>query len=242
MRETHERPVCHRADDLVSYLYGEAGPTDALDFRNHLQQCDACRSEFTAFNQLHSSIQDWRNEALGASFNPATVTVPANDATPFVRHERKLSALAALREFFTVSPLWLRGATAFAALLLCVLAVMMVARVPRKPAQVANVGDQKRHSEQEFQNAVNQAVEERVKELTAKDENPSPTDKQLKPKSAGPHPNRVELAASHQPKTGHPRPLNRQERQQLAADLRLTLPADEEDLFLALPEQEHPNQ
>src|SRR5215467_14123449 len=132
MKETHERPVCHRAEDLVSYLYGESGPTDALDFRNHLQQCDACRSEFTVFNQLHSSIQDWRSEALGASFSPAAA-VPASEATQLVRHERKLSALAALREFFSVSPLWLRGATAFAALLLCVLAVMMVARVTRKP-------------------------------------------------------------------------------------------------------------
>ena len=103
MREKSERPVCHRAEDLVSYLYGEAGASDALDFRNHLQQCDACRSEFAVFNQVHDSIQLWRSEALGASFDPAAVAEPAIDTTRFVRHERKLSALAALRGSRTCS-------------------------------------------------------------------------------------------------------------------------------------------
>src|ERR1051325_10850247 len=107
MRDTRERPVCHRAEDLVSYLYGEASASEALDFRTHLQQCDACRSEFAVFNQVHDSIQLWRDEALGASYAPVAITAPAIEATPFVRHERKLSALAALREFFTVAPLWL---------------------------------------------------------------------------------------------------------------------------------------
>jgi anti-sigma factor RsiW len=243
MKETHQRPVCHRAEDLVGYLYGEASPTDALDFRNHLQQCDACRSEFASFNQLHNSIKVWRDEALGASFNPMAVAVPASDATQFVRHERKLSAFAALREFFTVSPLWLRGATAFATLLLCVLAVMMVARVSRKPAVVATIDDQqRRYSEQDLQNEVNKAVEQKVRELRANNQNPSPAATDVKPKSAVQHPNPLQLASDRQPKNGHPRALNRQEREQLAADLRVVLPADEEDPFLAFPDQEHPNQ
>src|SRR5689334_16242174 len=120
MEEINQRPLCHRAEDLVSYLYGEANDADGADFRNHLQQCDACRSEFTVFNQVHESIVLWRNEALGASFHPAAVVSESTiDTREFVPRERKLSALAALREFFSVSPLWLRGATAFAGLLLC---------------------------------------------------------------------------------------------------------------------------
>src|SRR6266545_2842401 len=114
MRDINQRPLCHRAEDLVGYLYGEANDADAADFRRHLQQCDACRSEFSVFNQVHESIVLWRNKALGASFNSAAVVPAATiDSSEFVRHGRKLSALAALREFFTVSPLWLRGATAF---------------------------------------------------------------------------------------------------------------------------------
>ena len=77
MQDLNGRPVCHRAEDLVTYLYGEAGESDARDFRAHLQQCDACRSEFAVFDQMHESILVWRSEALGASFTPAAVVEPS---------------------------------------------------------------------------------------------------------------------------------------------------------------------
>src|SRR5438874_6297862 len=172
MRAMNERPVCHRAEDLVTYLYGEASEADALDFRNHLRQCDSCRSEFTVFNQVHESISVWRNEALGTSFNPAaTPAKVAIEATPFIRHEPKLSALAALREFFTVSPLWLRGATAFAALLLCVLGIMMVARMSHKLVVVVQNGkDDNVSTRQQHEAEVNKAVDKKVSELSTKQE------------------------------------------------------------------------
>src|SRR5215467_14067209 len=239
MRETHERPVCHRAEDLVSYLYGEASPGDALDFRDHLQRCDACRSEFASFNQVHTSIQAWRSEALGASFKPeATAAEAAIESSQFVHHRRKLSAFAALREFFSVSPFWLRGATAFAGLLLCALGVMMVVRV-YKPAGVAKVYDQQKvYSEQEFRTAVNDAVDKKVRELTANKQK-SPAEEPKRKSTASP--NQPQLAVNRQQKNRQ-RDLNRQEREQLAADLRLTLPGDEEELPFMLPEQENPNQ
>ncbi len=240
MRDTHERPVCHRAEDLVSYLYGETSETDTFDFANHLQQCDACRSEFAVFNQVHDSIQLWRDEALGASFNPAHVASPvAIDSTQFVRHERKLSALAALREFFSVSPLWLRSATAFAALLLCVLGVMMIARMSRQPVGIAKIVDEKKYTQQELDTAVNSAVNRAQVELTAR-QNESTTTAvgPVEPRQSPKHPQ----VAANQTKNIRPRGLNRHEREQLAADLRLTLPADEEELLLALPEQDRPNQ
>src|SRR5688500_13432229 len=118
MRNINERPACHRAEDLVTYLYGEASATEVRDFATHMQQCDACCTEFTVFNQVHDSIVSWRNDALGVS--TAAIASPARVpiANSFERPERRLSALAALREFFKVSPVWLRGATAFAGLLL----------------------------------------------------------------------------------------------------------------------------
>src|SRR5712671_3600655 len=98
MPNINERPVCHRAEDLVTYLYGEASEADARDFAAHLQQCDACRSEFGVFQQVHDSILTWRNEALGPAFSPADVAVETRvDSTRLVQHEHKLSALAALR-------------------------------------------------------------------------------------------------------------------------------------------------
>ena len=221
MRDMNERPVCHRAEDLVTYLYGEANKADALDFRNHLRQCDSCRSEFTVFNQVHDSIEVWRNEALGASFNPAAIPAEAAIGSPqSIRHERKLSALAALREFFTGSSLWLRGATAFAALLLCVLGIMMVSRLQELEVEVKN------------------AVDKKVAELTNK-QDASTSIVATKEKSK-PVTNHLRLAANQQPKNPRPQRLSRQERDQLAADLRLTPSVDEEEL-LAFPEQEHPN-
>ena len=241
MRENNERPVCHRAEDLVTYLYGEASNADALDFRNHLQQCNACRSEFTVFSQVHNSIELWRNEALGASFNPAAITGTASiESNEFAQHERRLSALAAVREFFTVSPLWLRGVTAFAALLLCALGVMMISRSSQKPIAVANKGgNEKMYTQQQLQAEVSKAVDRKVRELTATTQNPasSVAGEKDKPK---PDKDRVQIATSRQPKTANQR-LTRQEREQLAADLRLTTPADEEEMMLAFPEQENPN-
>src|SRR5919201_1732595 len=111
MQEINERPICHRAEDLVTFLYGEATQAEAKDFAAHVERCDACRAEFAIFRQVHDSIAAWRNEALGSvAMSPAGSEV-ISESNIFVRPERKLTALAAVREFFTVSPLWLRGAT-----------------------------------------------------------------------------------------------------------------------------------
>src|SRR6266550_4883165 len=137
MTNIDERPICHRAEDLVTYLYGEASEVDAKDFDGHLKECAACRSEFAVFQQVHDSILVWRNEALGSAFNPTVLPVATvGESTQFVRPERRLSALGALREFFSVSPLWLRGATAFAALLLCALGVLTISRMLQRQPQV----------------------------------------------------------------------------------------------------------
>ena len=238
MRNSHERPVCHRTEDLVSYLYGEASPADAADFRNHLQQCEACRSEFTVFDQVHDAVQLWRNEALGASFTAAAVAPePATDSRQFVRPVRTLSAWAALREFFNVSPLWLRGATVFAGLLLCVLGVAMIARVSRKPADVPGTVADRRYTEQELRNEIDKAVNRTRAELTSKQiESPMTAGTSEEPR---PKVKRTQMAANQTPNV-RPRRLNRQEREQLAADLRLTAPADDDDLLIALPQQDIP--
>src|SRR2546430_13342004 len=152
MTKNNERPICHRAEDLVAYLYNEAGETDAQDFAVHAEQCDACRTELAVFRQVHESIVVWRNEALG-TFSPASRAADLASATAsvkLVRHERRLPALQALREFFSVSPLWLRGATAFAALLLCVLALVVLSRISKHPVQVAN-NDEKVYTKTQFE-------------------------------------------------------------------------------------------
>jgi len=240
MSNINERPACHRAEDLVTYLYGEASEVDARDFAVHLEQCDACRSEFGVFQQVHDSILLWRNEALGSAFNPAAVpvgtTVDSNhDSNHFVRHERKLSALAALREFFSVSPLWLRGAAGFAALLLCVLGVLTISRSWNQPVRTASKDADAKYTQRQLDEEVRKQVDQKLADLNAQHAVPKPPREANKPQETGP---RVAINRS-QPKAPRPRGLNRQEREQLAKDLRL-IPRDEDELPFALPDE--PNQ
>jgi anti-sigma factor RsiW len=237
MPNINERPVCHRAEDLVTYLYGEASEVEARDFASHLQQCDSCRSEFGGFQQVHESILHWRNEALGSALNPAAVSVERSVAsTQFVQHERKLTALAALREFFTVSPLWLRGAIGFAALLLCVLGVLTIARSWSQPVQLAIKAEEPKYSKEQFDQAVTKQVDQRLAQLNV----PQTAPRVEAPTSDKSKNNDAQLAANRvQPKTARPRGLSRQERVQLAADLRL-IPRDEDELPFGLSDE--PNQ
>jgi hypothetical protein len=236
MPNINERPVCHRAEDLVTYLYGEATEVDARDFAGHLQHCDACRSEFGVFQQVHDSILVWRNEALGSSLSPAAGLVESPvDSAVFIQPERKLTALAALREFFTVSPFWLRGAIGFAALLLCVLGVLTIARSRNQPAQLANKADESMYSKEQFDQAVKRQVDQRLAQLNVPQTAPKVEIPMPKPKD-----NETRIAVNRVPvKTQRPRGLSRQEREQLAADLRL-IPRDEDELPFGLSDE--PNQ
>lgn len=234
MRNTNERPVCHRAEDLVTYLYGEATATEARDFAAHLQQCDACRVEFTVFNQVHDSIVAWRNEALGSvvigeSQVISPVTQPAFESTTFVQHERNLSALASLREFFMVSPLWLRGATAFAGLLLCALLVFAVSRFWQEPAQVVrNDNSEEVYTEQQMKEEVQRQVaaaladQDKQKQMAVKT-----SDEKSQPRLA---------SSPVGSKSRRTRGLTQEEQVQLAADLGL-IPGREDELPYVLPDE-----
>lgn len=242
MQTMNERPVCHRSEDLVTYLYNEASAAEAQDFASHIETCEACRAEFAVFSQVHESILLWRNEALGAAFNPAAqvpvLTEATSDSTQFVRHERKLPALAALREFFSVSPLWLRGATAFAALLLCVLAGLTIARMSRRSTQIATVENPAKYSQQDVERARRQGVDEGIARISRK--NAEENGRATANVSSQGRAKGVQLASDRV--APRPRGLTRQERVQLAADLRLTPGLDDEELPFGLLEQSNPDQ
>jgi anti-sigma factor RsiW len=226
MQSTNERPVCHRAEDLVTFLYGEAGPAEARDFSAHMERCEACRTEFGLFNQVHKSIVTWRNEALGsAAAIPAPVSVPA---AAIHQPERRLSAWAALREFFAVSPLWLRGATAFAGLLLCVLLVFAASRLWEKPVDVVRT-DNPAANQQKFDQAVEQEVQKRLAELAQRkgEQETVPVKNQESDRGR---------MANNRVRSKRPKGLTQEERVQLAADLGL-ISGREEELPFVLPEE-----
>src|ERR1044071_5888611 len=101
MDNKQQRPVCHRAEDLIGYLYGEASTDEAHDFAQHLEQCELCKAEFASFSHVHAAILSWRNEALGSvslrTASPIVSDIAA--ANQFAQSQRRRSARAALREF-----------------------------------------------------------------------------------------------------------------------------------------------
>src|SRR5438445_601144 len=224
MNNIKQRPVCHRAEDLVSYLYDEASANDACDFAEHLEQCEACRTEFASFRHVHESIVLWRHEALGsASLGTSPTTDEVGGTYQFEPRQQKRSARAALREFFAGSPLWLRGATAFATFLLFALVLFAVSRMWTRAPQVPT-NNEKIFTRAEFDKAVNNevarinALKDTQNQTNRNATNNSPVRTGALRKTA-----RSQTARGQRPR------LTPQEREQLAADLRL-IPGREDDL------------
>jgi hypothetical protein len=134
---------CERGAELVTYLYSEATPGEARLFRQHLGVCAVCREELAAFGGVREAVGEWSAEALGSlpslNINEMLAPVaeirqtqelhqaPQNSLTPQTP-ARKRSAVAALREFFSLSPLWLRAGALAATLIVCALAALTLAR------------------------------------------------------------------------------------------------------------------
>lgn len=156
---------CGRGEELVSYLYGESGQPASRDFQRHLQSCASCREELAAFGGVRTSVAFWRDSLLAEAPAPSLSEsfAPAADVRPFVAAAPERSALAALRAFFSLSPLWLRAGTVAAALALCALAALAFRtgggeRVVMKTVEVPAAPDEKQ---------INALVEERVMQQLA---------------------------------------------------------------------------
>jgi hypothetical protein len=123
---------CARAHDLVNFLYGEADPAAARDFQTHLRACAECRGELAAFGEVRARVGEWRAEGLcdAPSLGLSGAFAPAAPLAILTttRATRVRSARAALREFFSLSPLWLRAGACAAPLFVCVLAALTLAR------------------------------------------------------------------------------------------------------------------
>lgn len=209
MKETMNSPSCERAPDLVAFLYHEMDERETREFQLHLQQCTHCREDAASLSAVRESITAWRDEAL-AGFVSTPVT------------KTRKSAIAALRQFFDLSPLWLKGVAAFAMVAFCVLAVIAVVKFQTNKAPSTNA--QAKYTEPD--------VNQKIKEALAKQTNA------IKPAETG-----VETATVVEPskpkKARVPtqlaksrRPLSKAEREQLAADLRLLSTSDEGSLLL----------
>ena len=195
----NEKAICERAVDLVSYLYGETDERETRDIETHLRECRPCQAEAASFGQVRESIVAWRDEVL-TGFIPSAVAV-----------KPRRSAIAAFRQFFDLSPLWLKGATAFAAVAFFALVVLVAVNVNKKtpPPVLANNNT---YTQEQVDRLIDEAL---VRQQTP------PVEPPQKPMIHA-----DVLAPKKQVAKGR-RPLSRAERDQLAADLRL-LPTEDE--------------
>ncbi|HLA11290.1 MAG TPA: zf-HC2 domain-containing protein [Pyrinomonadaceae bacterium] len=214
-----EKQDCNRGQDLTSWLYGEATEEETRDLEQHLRQCPQCKDEATAFRYVRNSIHGWRSEMLRLpSFAPVQVTRP--------------SAAAALREFFALAPIWLKGAVAVASLTLLFLAGTILMQ-PKQSAPV--LSSDSKVSEQELAQIVEERLQERLREMTNTQSASGTTADKPKDDHMGYASRRkhsgASVAKTVKQKRSHG-PLTRAEREQLAADLRLTWESDDADLDL----------
>jgi hypothetical protein len=209
--------VCDQADDLLSYLYGEANEAEAQLFEMHLKQCASCRAELASFGQVRKSMVEWRDEILDGFV-----------ASPVAAAPRKKSAVAALKEFFDLSPLWLKGAVAFATLLFCALSVATLGEFgkkrPLEPVQTREA----MYTKAQVDEMVNQALAQKVGNLQLQS-----TEAPKLAQSNQSERKRANRSLNNSTRQARGRrPLSRSEREQLAADLRLLAPQEDGGLTL----------
>src|SRR5258705_13346805 len=152
--------TCGRENDLIGFLYGELNEVDSIAFQRHLNDCATCNAELADFGEVRESVVAWRNESLGSVAFPAQVTSSSHTEAP----RATPSAVAALREFFNLSPLWMKGAVAFAAILFCVFAGLALARL-REASPVAVTPVVNSTSPEELKALVDQRVQEELKRI-----------------------------------------------------------------------------
>lgn len=207
--------TCEHRDELISVLYGEATENETAQFQKHLQECVACNDEMRDFRRVRESIGAWKFEALAGATQPQ-VNVPM-----IARHK---SALTAFRQFFDLSPLWLKGATAFATLMLFVLALWAFAGLKKSEAPVTSKTEtQKMYTEQEKDQIVKKALDDQRAALQSQKAQEPVIVHEIKQRG---RPTKNLARSSEVAKAR--RPLTKFEREQLAADLRL-LGGDDED-------------
>ena len=200
-------PACERSSDLMAFLYNEMNASETREFESHLRECRNCREEAASFGTVRESIATWRDEVL-TGFVPST-------AAP-----TKKSALAAFRQFFDLSPLWLQSAAV--ALTCCVIFGLFYFTFKKDNTFPARTDA--KYTEQDVKRLVDEALAKQ-KSAPVVDNTPQPFSS-VNPQPPAPQLKRSSKQATQQTARNR-RPLSRAEREQLAADLRL-LPTDDD--------------
>lgn len=227
-----DAPSCGRENDLVTFLYGELSDVEKKSFESHMRTCPLCQAQTSEFRSIRESVAAWRDESLGRAHVASAATYGIN--------RRKTSALAGVRAFFDLSPLWMKGAVGFAAILFCIFTILAVAQLRPTPVPAVattNVNNQG-YSQQEMNALVERRVQEELarRKFAAEPSLVSPSSVAVKEKtvrvpSRGLSSQSNEVASAARNGKAR-RPLSKTEREQLAADLRLVSSGNERGVDL----------
>lgn len=235
MKDT-TKTTCERSDDLVAFLYHELDERDAGSFQLHLQECPRCESEVASFGEIRQSIVSWRDASLGAAWSPGAVNDRQLHAATIAAVPKRPSALSAIHEFFNLSPMWMKGAAAFASLLFCLCAVLAIAFLKDRNSAVVQTPSDKIYSQRELDSKVAGAVQRKADELKIQIEQASEKKTEavaaLPQRTANNRGPRLQQASYAGNAQGLRKPLTRLERRELAADLGLLVSRDDDDLDL----------
>jgi len=221
-------PNCGRENDLIAFLYSELNDVEAKTFQRHVRDCASCNAELAALRDVRESVVTWRNESLGVISSPITESAVAR-----VGHQ-KPSALAAVREFFNLAPVWMKAAVACASVLFCLFAGLAIARLRDKPQVATVTNPSSAYSQQEFNALVERRVQEEFQRRKNSQQQP-PSSVVVKNASDRIPGRRLANRSSvgfNVPSVKARRPLSKTEREQLAADLRLISAKNDSDLDL----------
>jgi len=224
MRELVESNVCERENELVAFLYGELSQVEARKFERHMQECDACKTEYSSFGSIHQSIVAWRDQSLGV--RPASLVVPAGKGA---------SVWAAFREFFTLAPFWVKGATALATVLFCMSLTLGVFHLVKAPKKEVAFVPQQNENEKQLRNQISDLKSQLLSlhESQQANQKPAPSLQPVTDRKARTVVPKAEYANAR-------RPLTRRERMELAADLRLVSANDDDEPDLGIDAGSHP--
>jgi len=219
MKEVNDAATCEYSKELISFVYSELTDKESQQFKLHLNTCYQCSAELDSFGEMRDAIGAWKYQSL------AGVSLTDEEAHE-LRPARKKSAVAAPREFFDLSPLWMKGAVALATVLFCVLAVIATGKLNQSGPGVPVVKTDRTYTQQEVDSLVAKARAEAAaasQTNVVKDESQQ---EKVTPKGVERNPIVVPQVARNK------RPLSKAEREQLAADLRLTSSRNDDSVDL----------
>lgn len=117
----HNNSSCSYAEQMISYLYGEADEREKFAFESHLKNCSNCADELAGFGFVRRSVLDWRAADFSKLETPV-FEIPAvkreKSFLPVAVSTEPRSWFADFKNLFAFNPTW--ATAALAILIVCV--------------------------------------------------------------------------------------------------------------------------